>query len=452
MFTDGVPKIPSLPGFLHCDTHLLSYHKLNILLGAISIGIFGWKIASLRGITLLFYAALLFAFSRFNRRYFNSREAIGSTVILCASPLLLLYGYTYRPEIWVAFFGFLSFAAVYADVQLQHKAGAAIAGFFAGLAFLTHLNGLIFILTGAVVYSLQRKIKPVLFFCISAGIISLFYFWDLRHASDLQLWFYQLKNWPDNNITNYGSRSLIDFIKSALIKLLKEHQRFFWSYKVWFLSAGFFAALLTQFNTLRREHSLLLTYTLLLILFGNVAGSQIAERYLIYYLPLMSMIVFIGLKQRNSSNNYSFYLLQLCVLLQAATYIVLFNDIRQTNGDYTAAHASALHQVPAAATVMAPYTFVFEAVPERKFISFKLAEYTETLSKNHFNDTTFIAFAQQHKVEYFILPKNENPAERSSVACLDHKRSREIYGSVLLADLPYYRVYKIQADTTVISR
>ncbi len=152
---DGVVKTVSLIDFLGCDVRLFSYHKLNILVGAGLIKIFGWSVTPLRTFTLILYVLFLLVFTQYSMQLLNTKtlnqQVLIALFFLIVNPLIVLYAFTFRPEIWVMFFGFISFVKLdqSRNSNLTVK-NVVLAGFMAGLAFLTHLNGLIFLVAGAV--------------------------------------------------------------------------------------------------------------------------------------------------------------------------------------------------------------------------------------------------------------------------------------------------------------
>jgi hypothetical protein len=422
---EGIVKIPSMLDFLGCENHLLSYHKLNIFIGAGLIKIFGFSLTPLRTISILFTAGLVWVLIKHCRHYpqiyTKQHIAIGLFILLC-NPLIVLYAFTYRPEIWLTLFGFISFYFI--NKTLEENApiyNTIFAGIFAGLAFLTHLNGLIFPVAGFVSLLFFKKYKLLVWYVISGCIIGILYFWDLWQGNNMQLWLYQLKNWPDNNATSYMSASILDFIKNVLLKLSNEHQRFFWSDKVWGVSSIFLLCLIFNFRYLYKNHKLLIIYTLTLILTLNIAGGQIAERFLIYFIPFFALIISISIvRVIELKMNVLNAILIILLFLQLSFVFNMFSFIYNKRGNFVAFQTEILNKIKdKKALVLAPYQFVFNGVETNHLASFKSFEYHEVLIKKTFTQEAFFKRADSLNIKYIIIPRKVNDFFYFTIPCLD---------------------------------
>ncbi|MFA5419075.1 MAG: glycosyltransferase family 39 protein, partial [Bacteroidales bacterium] len=380
---DGVVKTVTLIDFLGCDVRLFSYHKLNIFVGAGLIKLFGWTVNPLRFTTLLFFLGFVASFVAYfkrNANYFgeNKHQLTIALFLIIFNPLIILYAFTFRPEIWVMFFGFLSYSLMEKAINTAHAYKyLVLAGILAGLAFLTHLNGLIFSVAGFVVLAFTRKWRSVFVFSISAGITSMLYSFDLWQKGHFATWLYQIKNWPDNNATNYLSEGVWDFLMNVIRKLSEEHERFFWSDRVWVISTFFILAILFNFKDLMRYHKRLAGYTLTLILALNIAGSQIAERFLIYLFPFMALIISFELSKitlKTMPVRKTVYILLL--LLQVVLVTRMFVTIFKQNADQPQITNSIMSNIhDKNALTLVPYTMIFNALDEYNLASYKAFEY-----------------------------------------------------------------------------
>ena len=422
---DGIVKTPSLIDFLGCDIRLFSYHKLNIFIGAALIRLFGWSVNPLRFATLFFLVGFLLVYSRFFRGK-KSRFDFGSFVVaaflILFNPLIVLYAFTYRPEIWVMFFGFSSYFFIDKSVRKNYPSKYIIAaGVLAGLAFLTHLNGLIFPVAGFIVLALSKKWKSVIVFSISSGIICLLYFFDLWQDNNFSMWMYQLKNWPDNNATNYLSTNFWDLILNMIYKLGHEHQLFFWSDRVWIISAFFFLALISNFKYLFRKHFVLIVYTLVLIITLNVAGGQIAERFLIYLFPFMAIIIAIDVVLMMNKTAYfrkSLYIIFL--LLQVAFVAKMFVGIFQKNNDHTEISKNILAGIPEKnALTLVPYTLIYNGLDEYKLASYKGFEYYQVSVKHTVTQKELFERAKALNIKFIVVPLKGSVNMDTGLPCLE---------------------------------
>lgn len=409
---DGVVKTVSLIDFLGCDVQLFSYHKLNILTGAALIRIFGWSVTPLRLTSLLIFVTFLVVFIR----YFNQKFAANPSrkqqltmalFFLVVNPLIVLYAFTYRPEIWVMFFGFLSF--IWLDRNTKDKIAvkaAIVAGIFAGLALLTHLNGLIFLVAGVVLLLFKKQWRGWFWFSLAGGITTLLYFADLWQEGHLEAWFFQLSHWPDNNATNYLSENFIGLFMNALTKLSQEHQRFFWSPKVWGISAFFLLTLLFNFKRLMREQTNLMVYTITLILVLNIAGSQIAERFLIYLFPFMALIISFGLiRLVHETKPVQKAIFMLLLVVQLGTVGLRFADIFSKNAPHVQITNEILSQVPDKENlILVPYNMVFNALDQYPLASFKAFEYKEVAQGHPFTQSEFFKRTDDLGIQSIVIP------------------------------------------------
>lgn len=413
---DGVVKTVTLVDFLETDNRLMSYHKLHIWTTALIIKIFGWSVTPVRLATLLIYIIFLFVFNRYVLQVFNHQAkniALYSMFLFIVNPLLVLLAFTARPEIWVMALGFVSYMLIdlvlnehYKNQNNRKTIKIILSGIFAGLAFLTHLNGLIFLVAGFLLLLINRTWKFVLLFFISGFFVSCLYFIDLLNPDNFLLWKYQLMNWPDNNITNYGTNNIKGFVMSVLYKLSEEHMRFFWGYKVWGISSFFFLSLIIGFKHLWKNFKNLLIYLLILILTLNIAGSQIAERYLIYLFPYMVIISSLTINFLMNTNNKYFvkFIFVLLFFLQLVTLTISFEDIFKRNAPHVEITSEIMSHIPTDKRVLAPYSFVYNSLESYKLVSFKAFEYYRVYNGGKLTQDEAYDRAIELNIEYIILP------------------------------------------------
>lgn len=83
------------------------------------------------------------------------------------------------------FLGFISFYFI----NSKNKINIAIAGIFAGLSAVTHLNGLIFMGAGGILLLVNRRIFDAIIFSIFASFSFGFYFLDIASIDLLEKWY-----------------------------------------------------------------------------------------------------------------------------------------------------------------------------------------------------------------------------------------------------------------------
>jgi len=426
--TEGVVKTPSLIDFNGGEFKLFVYHKLHIFLGAGIVKLFGWSIEPLRCCTMIAFILLAFVLYRHIDRYafgLTKVHAWIGVVFLFINPLIFLYGYTFRPEITVTLFGFLSYAFLYRHIEFSEpRYFALVAGVFAGVTFLFHLNGLAFMLAGTILLVFKGRYRSSLIFLLAAGSVALLYFWDLWQPGHLETMLYQIKNWPDDTTTNYSSDTISGFMMNMFIKLSKEQQRFFWSYKVWGTSVIFIVTLLFFFKKIFKANRSLVIYLFFLIISLNVAGSHVAERYLIYYLPFISILVANGIVFADSGLK-RFPQIVFMGLFAVQFFFVgnMMQTILKKNRNYPEIHAKVLKSIPdKSSLILVPYEFVFNGISEYNIATYKGIEYYEAKLNKKLSKDQFFERAHQLGIKYIILPEGELEYENTSIKILDDNR------------------------------
>jgi hypothetical protein len=247
------------------------------------------------------------------------------------------------------------------------------------------------------------------------------YFFDLWQDNHYAIWMYQLKNWPDNNATNYLSGNFMDLLLNVINKLGHEHQLFFWSDRVWVISACFILAVISNFKYLFREHSMLVIYTLTLIITLNIAGGQIAERFLMYIFPFMALIIAIGVMNiKNKTANFRKSMYIILLLLQIGFVTKMFVHIFQKNDNYIEVNKSTLSRIPDKnALTLVPYTLIFNGLEEYKLASFKGFEYYQVRVKHKLSQQEFFERALALNIKYIVVPLKEAKNMDTGLPCLE---------------------------------
>nr|NQU91335.1 hypothetical protein [Bacteroidota bacterium] len=406
----GLVKVETIKGFHGWDTHLLAYHKLSIIIGALLIKVFGWSVNVLRIFSLavyVFFFVVLSGYYRNNRNNFSPDHFILAAFVIFFNPLTLLYSFTFRPEMMVSVLGFSSFffLDLYFIKSPKFKF-VAFAGLLAGLAFFTNLNGMVFGITGFFVLALMKKLKAAFVFGIFTALTASLYFYDLWQPGNFQLFLYQIKNWPVPHASNYTAVNFWDFVSRVITKLSQEHQRFFWSYKVWGISALFIFALILKFRKIKQLKPHLALYILFLILSLNLFGSQIAERFLIYFLPYMAIVISVLLVDlKTDTRQWAQALTLFLLVLQLACVSYLFYDIFKQNDNYVEQHSRIMSEIPdQTSPVLVSYRFVFNELEKRPLVTYKGFEYHEVALGRKMEQDEFYLRASQLGIQYIIVP------------------------------------------------
>jgi len=132
---------------LHFEVYQEVYHKLFVWQAVLVVKLLGWDVYVLKSISLVYLVGLI-GLSWYYLRYLPvvARQQAFSLYIalLLISSLVVEYGFMFRPETMLMFVGFCSWLVLRRALLNGATTAAAAAGLLAGLAALTHLNGIIF--------------------------------------------------------------------------------------------------------------------------------------------------------------------------------------------------------------------------------------------------------------------------------------------------------------------
>ncbi len=399
----GYVKVPSIIDYYNWENRLFVYHKLNIIIGAGLISVFGWSPEPLRLFTLFVYLVFLFVVFKglkINQFKFSKLEINLVLFFIIVNPQTFLYAYTYRPEILVMTLGFFSFLLIYGKQTYLKVIFSAI---LAGLALLVHLNGAMFIVSGFVFLLIRKEIKLSLVFGFFATFISIFYLYDLLVPGNFTSFLFQIKHWPDDITTNLGQDNWTSVFLSALIKLSNEHQRFFWSHDVWGLSAMAIFAVIAKGKALWRKHKEIIIYLIVADLSLNLFGSHIAEVNMLLLLPFLALVSGAFVFELRVGNNRLLKLITLIIItFQFSVVIYGFADI------YSKQEATNTEEILSnfpdnGEKVIIPYRLIFNQLPTEKIISYKTMEYHQVENGQKFTKDEFIKLATELDIYYLVI-------------------------------------------------
>ncbi|HEX3006117.1 MAG TPA: glycosyltransferase family 39 protein, partial [Bacteroidales bacterium] len=395
-------KLKTMPLVLDFDKQVYVYYKLFVFAGTGLIWLFGWSIWPLKIFIFCVYLFFLVIYRNWlkNTIGFNTHQQLLTLFFLATTPIMIDQTFTFRPEIPMMLLGFLSFMFLLRSRNRDELLYAALAGLFAGLSFLMHLNGNAIVVTGGVFLLSYKKYKAVLLYGLIAGLISITYFFDLANYESMSQFLYQLKNWPIN-IYKDIDKNTSGFILEKVEGLLQEHQRFFWSARVYSVSVMFFICLIFGFKELRNKFPSFLRLFLIFVLCLNLLGGFIAERYLIYYFPFMAFIIGFTLYHYLQAPSKFFRIAAIIVLLfHLSTICIRFEKVSKRNYNPAVAHNNILKDVPRQSRILAPWEFIYNEIEDRQILSYKNIEYFK------FRQLSIDEFAEvlpKLQVEYIVV-------------------------------------------------
>ena len=416
-----------------------AYHKLFVLAGTLFIKVFGFNVYSLKSVSLL--SMLLFLYVLF--RYLKTNHPSFSLPFYWLTCTLFLihhafhfYAFTFRPEMMVMTLGFISFYFLVSGINHKIRFQILLAGMFSGLAAFAHLNGLIYSFAGLLLLIANRQYKNGILFCISAGLFTLLYFFDIHHLSELQGLLYQFKT--DPNVVS----------KVPLyMGILNEQIRFFHSPKEIVFSLSFIFSLLVNFKALKAQQLHVLLYLMFLVLGLSMLSHGQTVKYALNYLPYMGLVIVSSLttlKEKPLSIKMSGG-----ILLIAFLTVHVYHNLKTINSAIAieAHNAQIASFIPEQnVKISAPSVFAFNEI-ENYTIRGEIAWYHHYLVY-HPNETrtleNYFRFARENKDQYIIIDKDAHP--RSTLTQIFENEwmpGDQVFGCTIIKRTPSFVILKI---------
>ncbi|WP_031529782.1 hypothetical protein [Dyadobacter crusticola] len=283
---EGVIRSEYFRGLLGWEKQILVSHKFFLLFGAVLIKFFGYHLPVLQFTGLIFFCIVLAELIY----YVKIREQSLSTwylpavlILTFANRLLVKMSFENRPEMMLAALGFGSFLLI--QSSRKYIAGKVLAGILAAMAFLCHLNGIIFLIAGFVTLLNSKQYKSLLVFAISGGLIAGLYWSDVASARNgFSIWTYQFSHDPATQDA-FG-------LHSKLFQLATYPRLFFHSPEQISISLLLTfllwkqRLLVSQVPVMLRVYSLTLFFSFWLITKANGA------LYLVIFMPFILVLVY----------------------------------------------------------------------------------------------------------------------------------------------------------------
>ena len=384
-----------------------AYHKFFVLTGALFMNIFGVSIYSFKLVSLIFSILFLVILYRYLKKF--TRDFSIPFYLLTSSILIFNYfffdhSFKFRPEIMVMCLGFISFYFLETGLNRKTRYYFLLAGMFAGLAAFTHLNGLIYSFAGMLLLIMKRDYRNFFLFIIPAGAFSMLYLFDIHSTKEFEALVYQFKTDPN----------VFDKVP-FYIGLLDEHMRFFHSPAEVAFSLIFIFSLVINFKSLRENQPDLLLYLLFLVIGLAILAHGKSSKYLINYMPYMSIIITLGYReigqQKTGIKLAGGFLMMTFILIHGFYNIQIIRqkiDISKHNmliADYIKDKN---------AKISAPSVFVFNEIANYKTIRGEIA-WDHHYYAFHHGETksleSYFAFASQNGDNYIIIDKTTKSRE-----------------------------------------
>lgn len=371
---EGTVKLKSMPLVNNNDTIIYLYYKLFIYIGSGLIALFGFSIWPLKLFTFFTFIIFLFVFKKYLRLVKlddNLTHWLLPVFFIVSTPLFLEQVIIFRPDVPLMLMGFSTFYFLQKYLRTDNIKYAFIAGLLAGTSFLIHLNGNVFAITGFIYLLSYKKFKGLIRFSIAAFLTGILYLHNLLSAEAIQGVIYEFQHIP-NQSADFSNNIIVN----RLLAIFSEQQRFFWSSRVMATSVLMIVSLLFFFKTINAKVPEMLRFFVIQILILNLFGGYVAERFLIYHLPYMAIIIAIAITQIiNYKRKYLVLLFILVLIFQTTAIASSFNMVFNNNYNHKVLHNRVISHIPEGNRVLAPWNFIYNEIGNYQILSEKNIEY-----------------------------------------------------------------------------
>lgn len=214
---DGVVRSELFRGLNGWEKQLFVFHKGFVYLSAVWEAVFGFSLVAGKLFSLVWAVLgglLLWGYLR-QQRIDNQYIWLG-LLLFVANGIVIEFSFVYRPEAMCVALGFASF-------WLLTNQRWMWAGLLAGLAVLTHLNGLCFVLAGGGWLLWYRQPARVVVFGFAAVLVASCYLLDIALANGWTMLSYQLPHDPSvAHIRSWADKFFVMVHAARLLRLTAE--------------------------------------------------------------------------------------------------------------------------------------------------------------------------------------------------------------------------------------
>ena len=419
-----------------------STHKFFVLLGSLSVAIFGWSIEALRIIPFIFSLSLLLILYKYSKKYATiDVSSMGRWVLIVMIFQAMFFAafIRYRPETMLMTLGLLNFILLERYLTAGKIKFLIGAGVLSGLALFTHLNASAYVgATGLILLS-QRKVIPAAIYGVVAALFGALYLHNMIAPGEFQAFLTQYRANPNLSDADWHWYS-------PIVKMLSEHLRFFHSPREIATSLLALVSLLGSWQWIKKEMKLLLSYLLLTILILGALSRQTPIYYLIY-LPYLALIIAAHLSRFEHLSKAWKYITTASLAAFIVTESIYNIQLIQRRTNTSARTQEMANEIPAGSKVLAPLSFLFNALDQdyeiRSFKAFKF----HVRNYDQYEDSYegLVSFLNDSNNDYIILDHIKG----------NQDAFRDYHDPSLLKEgdwVGQYRVYKVYDDWTLLAR
>ncbi len=275
---DGKVRSELFRGYNGWENRIYVFHKLFIYAGALIMSVGGFSVAVSKLIGILFGGLGGWLIWQYSARFSRETQWL-SLGLYVGCGALIRHICVNRPEFMCMALGLLSYLAI--DRSPTKQPMPVLAGVFAGLAALTHLNGVIYLLAGFGLLFTQRKWQAVFSFGLASGLTLSFYLLDAVLDGSLDVMLMQFRSDP-------ATQQNLNWLDKLSV-MANYHQIFFHNHNEFALTVLFLLCLIAFRRRIQRSEPVFV-YTLFLFFSFWVLTKSATYLYFILFLPWLVML------------------------------------------------------------------------------------------------------------------------------------------------------------------
>lgn len=399
----GYVRSDFFTGVLDWHKQLLVSHKLFLAVGAGLMHLFGPNLWAVQLTGLLFFVVLvgeLGVYVRGREHTWQSPYLLGLLILIFSNRLLIKMSFENRPEMMLAALGFGSFLLL--NRERLRAVHVLLAGMLAGMAVLTHLNGIIYAVSGFGMLLYLGQYRNASLFGLTAGLVSLFYFADVALAPDgFASWYWQFRNDPaTQNAFGIGSKLWVMLTYPTLFVQPPE---------VLALTLLLVYLLIMQRPFWRQLPQKLTIYTVVLLLAFWLITKKNSGLYSLLFAPFMLALCYELYRQRPFWNTGLKVVLGIYAIIGLyGTIEIIYKNISQPY--LPTVHAGLRLHIPTNTKGLVPLTFFFNDYDRYD----RLITYDSYLFQHQPNagtPTQLAQWAAQQKIGFLVVDSKTNHAD-----------------------------------------
>jgi hypothetical protein len=275
---DGWVRSELFRGLNGWEDRIYVFHKLFIYAGALVMKLLGFSLPASKILTTLCALAAGYLIWLYNQRT-SKKQQLLAVILYFGCGVIIRYFSINRPEIMCMLLGLGSYLAL--DRPNNKPPNVLLAGCLAGLAALTHLNGIVYLVAGAGWLLVRTNWRSAIWFSLFGGLALGVYSLDALADNQFGVMVDQFVNDP----ATQSNFKLIDKLRV----MLNYHQLFFHSHGEVPLSVLVILCILAFRRKMSLSQPVPLYLTLLVVAFWLLTKSNF-DFYYILFVPWLVLL------------------------------------------------------------------------------------------------------------------------------------------------------------------